>query len=125
MFVLLQGAVGRILSLFRPPPHAAPRPRLVPSCKRGGGRGGSEQPLTCSALPGLLQEQVFPGSVSPAQDRCPPHAWEAQGCPKGSHPTGQALHPPFPISAPPQSPIPVLPLGMWHLKPPGVRMGGS
>lgn len=117
MFVLLRGAVGRILSPSVPP-NAAPHPSPPASV---GQRGGSEQPLTCSAFLGLLQEQVFPSSVSPARDRCPPRAWEVQGCAKGSAD-------PVPISAPPRSPVVVLPLGVWHLKPPaslGVRMGGS
>lgn len=67
MFVLLRGAVGRILSLSPPLPPAL---RLVPSCEPGG----SEQPFACSALRGLLQEWVFPSSA------CPPLGTDVLPC---------------------------------------------
>lgn len=75
MFVLLRGAVGRILSLSPPLPPAL---RPIPSCRRGG----SEQPFTCSALQGLPQEWVFPSSVSPARDRCPPMLGRCRDVPR-------------------------------------------
>lgn len=125
MFVLRRGAVGRILSLSPPTLSLALTPS-PPACL--GCRGGSEQSLACSALPGLPQEQVFPSSMSPARDRCPPLFWEVQGCAKGPCPKGQPPPYTLPISAPPRSPIVVLLMGVWLLKPSaclGVRMGDS
>lgn len=128
LFVLLRGAVGRILSLC-PPTQRCPLPSPQSPPTSVGLWGVSEQPLTCLALPRLPREKIFPSSMSPAQDRCPPHAWEVQGCAKGSCPMGQALQtPPLPISVPPQSPVVALPRGVWHLKPPaclGVGTGDS
>ena len=118
MFVLLWGAVGRILSLS--PPMLSPTLTPVPSCKRGG----SEQFLTCSASPGLPWEQVFPSSVSP-------HS----GWMLSPRPGGAGMRPGLVLygagSADPLAhlcPVMVLPLGMWHLQPLAsldVRMGDS
>lgn len=80
--------------------HVAPHPCPVHSSKHGAAVGGSEQPLNCLALPGLLQEQVFPSSMSPAWDRCPPRPWEVQRCAKALCPWGRFCRPSSP-SLPP------------------------
>lgn len=107
MFVLLRGAVGRILS---PSPPLPPALRLIPSCKRGG----SEQPFTCSALRGLRRS-----GFSPAP--CPPLGTDVLPCLEGAG-MCQGLLPCWADSAnlPPHLCLPP----KWHLKPPAARLSG-
>lgn len=117
MFVLLRGAVGRILSLS---PPAAPRPP-PDSLLQAWGIGAALHSLSFA---GAAAGVGFPQLRVPRSGQMSYHAWEVQGCARGLHLAGQTLQISLPISACPQSLTVVPPLSVWHLKPPPARVSG-
>lgn len=101
MFVLLRGAVGRILSLSVPPASAAPRPRPSPLLQVWGW-GGDRSSLSLAWLcRGCHGRRFFPAPCPPLRMDALPVPGRCRDAPKGSCPMGQALQtPPSPSLSP-------------------------